>query len=317
MREYAGDDRYMVSSMIVSVAMEGEAYRGVIVASGEDGKFADALSASALSGLLNYPILLVDGQGLTYDNRRTLMWLSRAISGPLDIIAVGGQDTISPSAVGELSSYGSVTRIDGADRYALSQNVYLFGREHGGWDGERVIVAKGNDFPDALSMAPYASAYRAPILLVDQHSGKLDAQMRDILEGFSEAIVLGGEESVGAALYRDIENTTKAGAVRLGGSDRYEAAVSIAAWELEHGMTTQGMGFATGAKFTDALSSGFLLGKTNSILMIVDGTAPGGNDDVLRFLRTHGKGTDLVSVFGGEASIVPQVRSDIRSALGW
>ena len=314
--EFNGYDRYDVSRLLVSAALDNDVSKGAIIVSGEDGKFADALAANALSGLLDYPVVLTTGSHLNSEAYECLKWLRNSNSQMLDLIVVGGPDTVQQNVLNELSNYGWVTRISGADRYALAKRVYAYGAAHGGWNEDKVIVAKGNDFPDALSIAPYASARATPILLVDSNSDSLDAETRELLSNHKQTVVLGGTDSVSARLYEDIEYFSQS-SIRLGGKDRFEASLSIAQWELGQGMSFDGLGFATGWKFTDALASGFYLSQTDSILLLVDSVTPSANAALCGFLSEHAGEASSANIFGGTASVAPKVRNELVGALGW
>lgn len=315
--EYSGADRYEVAHYAFAHALDGDARKGAIVVSGDDGKFSDALTASALSGLLDYPVVLTSGTWLNWDARECLKWLDNSYPKTLDIIVVGGPDTVQQSVLDEMKHYGEVSRISGANRYELAENVYRYGESHGGWGSDEVIVTKGNDFPDALCIAPYASSFAAPILLVDQNSTRLDSSVKDALANHSQAVVLGGEESVSPLLYKDIEASTRSGAIRLNGEDRYEACLSIVEWELSQGMQLEGAGFATGEKFADALSSSVLLSRTDSVLLLVNGSNDSANASTYDFLERNAEGVLEARIFGGPASVIQVVRDSIVEALGW
>ena len=321
--EYRGADRYEVAHYAFGDSLGNDVCKGAIVVSGEDGKFADALTASSLSGLLNYPIVLVPGTWLNWDAMECLKWLDNSYTGKLDILVVGGPDSVTSGVLDELKRYGNVSRINGADRYELAENVYRYGETHGGWDEDKVLVTKGNDFPDALCIAPYAASSATPILIVNQYDADLDANVRSAIGNHSQAVVLGGPDSVSSSLYRKIDAAASSGAIRLGGVDRYEAARSIVEWELqpEQGMQIEGVGFATGEKFADALSSGYLLSRSSSVLMLVNGTSDAENaatyDLLAREAEESAEGVTEARIFGGPASVDDSVRNSIVEALGW
>lgn len=321
--EVGGADRYEVSQMTINQALGDEKgpYHGVVVVSGEDGKFTDALSANALAGLLNYPVLLVHGDALSFENREALKWLRNSLGGDrydLEIIVVGGPDSVSENVLAQMGAeYGVVsTRLGGIDRYEVSRRVYDYGQTRGDWSDDVVFVAKGNDFPDALSIAPYASSHASPVLLVDQNDTVLSPSLRDRLSRHREAVVLGGERSITTSLFDQIDALMPNGATRLGGVDRFEASRNIVNWELSNGMTLQGVGFSTGHKFTDALSSGFFLGLNDSVLLLVDGDSVAANADLLSLLRKAQGEITRAYIFGGPASVPESLRLALIQSLG-
>ena len=79
---------------------------------------------------------------------------------------IGGTGVISKKTAYSLKKYGKTDRIWGVDRYetsaALADEFFA--------DSKTVILAYGNNFPDGLSGAPLALAYKAPLLLVSSSS---------------------------------------------------------------------------------------------------------------------------------------------------
>lgn len=135
-------------------------------------------------------------------------------------------------------------RIAGSNRYETSVKV----SEQ--WSSSKyAVLASGQDFPDALSAAPLASKYDAPILLTNPK--KLDIKTEAEIKrlGVSEIFIVGGYASVS----KDIENklTSKGIKVtRLQGKDRYQTSMAIANF-----IGTNGELFiAAGSNFPDALS---------------------------------------------------------------
>ncbi|MBE6066990.1 MAG: hypothetical protein E7211_04690 [Clostridium lundense] len=135
-------------------------------------------------------------------------------------------------------------RIAGSNRYETSVKV----SEQ--WSScKYAVLASGQDFPDALSAAPLASKYDAPILLTNPKKLdiKTEAEIRRL--GVSEIFIVGGYASVS----KDIENKLTSNGIkvtRLQGKDRYQTSMAIANF-----IGTNGQLFiAAGSNFPDALS---------------------------------------------------------------
>jgi Tol biopolymer transport system component/putative cell wall-binding protein len=150
----------------------------------------------------------------------------------------------------ELSS----VEVAGPTRYetaiAASQEAFPKG-------ADTVVIATGENWPDALGGAALAGAYDCPILLT-LTSVLPDAVVNELGRlGADDAIILGGEGAVAPGVATALTTTLGEGHVtRLGGPDRYATADLIArAVEDRVGDAYDGTCFvATGSNFPDALA---------------------------------------------------------------
>lgn len=114
---------------------------------------------------------------------------------------------------------------------------------------EYVVLASGEDFPDALSAAPLARAYGAPILLTIPWMLMPNTEAELSRLGVKEVFIVGGTASVS----KEIENKLAAKGIkitRLSGNNRYETSLAVADY-----IGTAGEIFVvSGANFPDALS---------------------------------------------------------------
>ncbi len=137
------------------------------------------------------------------------------------------------------------TRIAGENRYETAVKI-----SQAGWDfSQAVILARGDDFPDALAGAPLAYDLNSPILLT--HTNSLDQMVKEEIERLDPefVILLGGEKALSPAIKEDLRKMGIA-VERLAGEDRYETAAEIAA-SLPHSDKAV---IANGTKFPDALA---------------------------------------------------------------
>ena len=148
-------------------------------------------------------------------------------------------------------------RIDGADRYdtaALTAEM-TFSAE----DTTTALVARADDFADALAGAAAAGGELAPILLVD-HDRVPDRTAEALAElEVERVLILGGVAAVGHAVGDQL--AADYSVARLAGADRYETAAEIAA----HLAAVAGIDpmfgdtaalLASGEDFPDALAGG-------------------------------------------------------------
>jgi putative cell wall-binding protein len=91
---------------------------------------------------------------------------ARAISdvGASSSLVVGGTKAVSSSVAASLPTS---QRLDGADRYATCAKVLEYAGSHGlGWG--YVAVAKGGNFPDALSAGPLVAQRGGMLVLLGE-----------------------------------------------------------------------------------------------------------------------------------------------------
>ncbi len=234
--------------------------------------FPDALSATALAGYYNAPILLTSPDAL---DSKAASEIERL--GAKKAIIIGGEAAISPataSQINQISSVTSVDRISGTDRFKTSEEIYNAGKKVGAWDKastKTAIIVSGVGFADALSMSPYAYAKGAPIFLADSEGSLTSESAQAIANGgFKQVIIAGGESVVSESTQSAMENIVgKSNVTRLAGGSRYETSAKIADWSIENGLSYEGAAFATGNSFPDGLAGGALCGSRSSVLMLV------------------------------------------------
>ncbi|MEH7437557.1 cell wall-binding repeat-containing protein [Neobacillus drentensis] len=172
-----GKDRYAVSASVAEQVVNDSESVTAIIASGE--VFPDALSASSIAGTTGMPILLVKSGQVPES-------IQNFISNHPEIrhfIIVGGPATVKENIVTELknlSSGANIERITGKDRYDVSINVAKYGMVNYGMDLSTIAFVRGDIFPDALSGAPLANYFGAPILLTTTNT--LELKVKNFLE---------------------------------------------------------------------------------------------------------------------------------------
>ncbi len=107
-----GADRYETSTLVADEF--ATANPDVILANGEPGNYADALSANTLAGEKNIPVLLT-----RKDKTPASVLAQLKEDGTKNITVVGGTSVVSDAQVAALKAAGyNVTRIAGSDRFA-------------------------------------------------------------------------------------------------------------------------------------------------------------------------------------------------------
>lgn len=265
----AGDTRYDTMSELISNVGGWSASDKVILASGAN--YPDALSASALAGVHDAPIILTDPTELSSKAAATIKQL-----GPSTIYVVGGPSAVSDEVLQAANNIcGSNTiRLYGSTRYETSLEILRQCNS----SSDTVIVATGANYADSLSISPFAYVTKSPIVLCDPNGGLTQEAIEAIRAGgFSRAILVGGNAAVPDVVISQLNNANIAtdGIRHLSGATRYETSTQITAFEIsETGLfTADPLGFATGSNYADALAMGPCMGRINSPLLLVDNGA--------------------------------------------
>jgi len=193
----AGADRYLTADVVAAAAIDatpdwdGTAF----VATGSD--FPDALGASPLAAAGGWPIYL-DRPGPGTDGA---LVKTMAEAGVTRVIILGGTGAVPPaleSALRARFGTGSVDRLAGAGRYETAVAVATYGVTHAGLDWDRLALATGQDFPDALAGGAL-QARRGSVLLLTPSATLHDVVRTTLTAQAStiyEACFLGGAAAV-------------------------------------------------------------------------------------------------------------------------
>lgn len=145
--------------------------------------------------------------------------------------------------------------------YAQSVDVnYIFGKDRyetavkisqSGWAGgsENIILASGEQFPDSLSAGPLAVKLNAPILLTGNSTLNSSTYQEIVRLKARNIYIIGGSGAVSSGIESYLKNRNY-GITRIGGINRYETSVKIAAYL---GSPNE-IFIATGKNFPDAMS---------------------------------------------------------------
>lgn len=277
----------------------------VVIATGQ--VFADGLSAAGLAGSYGSPILLSPTSTMPALVKAEIVRL-----GATNAVIVGGKNAISAAVMDDLISMGlTVERIGGADRYETAALVAqaIADREGEGFSGVG-FVARGDTFPDALSVSPIAYAMKSPILLVKP--GSLPKATLDVIEAmdFDEFMIAGGSGAVGSMALGALE----ADVVQVGGIDRYDTSAKISDYAVEKGWAQMTFtGIATGENFPDALTGGAALGVENGVLLLTPYKALHSSAKFL--VEKRADEVQRVEVLGGTNAISETVWDSLSAIL--
>lgn len=182
------------------------------------------------------------------------------------------------------------TRISGDSRYETAIEISTKG-----WSSATtVIIASGENFPDALAGAPLAKKLNAPILLVKPTS--VDSKVLEEIKrlGATKAIILGGTISanVESILEKNLSSVD-----RIAGKSRYETSEKIA--ELVGGSTAV---VVNGSSFADSLAIASYAAQKGMPILLTSTTE-------VKFEKKHAN----YIVIGGEKAISKSVLTQLNA----
>lgn len=237
----AGPDRFATA---VAVARARPDAARVYLASGR--AFADGLAAAPAVAADDAVLLLTEPDRLPAVTRDELLRRH-----PVEVVVLGGTAAVADRVVTQVQALGLATRrVAGHDRYATA--ALLAQRFGAGVD--RVVVATGATFADALAIGPVAARDGTPVLLVAPRH--LPSSVARALERLAprEVVVVGGPAAVSDAVVDGIGEEAGVPPRRVAGADRRATAVAIAS--TFYPQPAGAVAVTTGQDFADALAAG-------------------------------------------------------------
>ena len=276
----AGSDR--IETAVEVSKKYYESAETVIVANYE--QLADSLSASALSKALKAPILLVKKDQLDSVVAQEINRL-----GAKNVIVIGGDHSVD-KAKNSLSEYNLQT-IAGADRYETSAKIAQEIIKRTGT--KKAVIASGEVFADALTVAPLANKNNMPILLVQPNN--IPKATQEVFKQIEEVIIVGGEKTISKEVENKLPNPT-----RIAGANRYETAKKI----YEYGFKDRvEVNIANGTVPADSL----VIGSIDCPILLVEANEiPEATKQAIKESKF-----EKVNVFGGENSIGESVVKEL------
>lgn len=196
-----GSNRYETARMVAArtVAELGGGYDGKAFAA-TGANFPDALGASPLAAKMGWPIYLVNPSGL---DAGTLSAMQSA--GVTKTVVLGSAAAVSATAEQALKTrFGAanVTRVAGPNRYATAVEVAKYGVANAGLGWDKLAIATGQNFPDALAGGALQARSNSVLMLTPTAS--LDSAVRSTLVANKAVIYqvrfLGGPTAVSNAV---------------------------------------------------------------------------------------------------------------------
>lgn len=221
-------------------------------------------------------------------------------------VEINGEVVLSP-ADPEAELIESL-RFAGQQRFATAALVAL---ETWG-QSDRAILARHDEWPDALAGGYLAGVLGAPVLLVSQNNLQPDTLNALEALGVSEITILGGTQAISEASQTSLEEDHGYEVDRIAGATRFETAAMIAsegdAGEIDGERTAF---VATGINFADALTAGPLAYDGNfPILLTPSQSLHPATEQALMDLEI-----DRVVLLGGTNAISAGVEDAIIDAI--
>lgn len=239
----------------------GSGVNVVYVVSGQD--YSDALVAAARTGVFDAPVLLTMHDRIPADTVAALQRLR-----PQRIVVVGGTGAVNTAVYNQLRRYTTTNtnltmqRVSGETRYGTAADMASYYSAN----QQRVYLASGEDYPDALAAAALAAHQGAPLLLArpNQLDSATLAQLRRL--NAREVVVVGGTSVVTNAIAEQARSAgTNSTVRRLGGTNRYET-MELVARQFPAGAGNAYV--ASGEDFPDALVGAALAGTRSQPLVL-------------------------------------------------
>lgn len=281
--------------------------------------YADALSASALAGLLDASLLLTHTDTLP---SQTVDEIDRL--GSHHVIVLGGTDAVSASVADEVANLvASVERIGGTDRFETATLIFDRIVSELADDGDLpdgglpILLTEGRHpdptrgWPDAMSASFVAAAGTMPILLTRGDVLPPVTAATLATDEVASTALIGGTLAISETVETEVRDRVDT-VTRVAGDTRYATGVAILdqlAGPL--GLDASEVWLATGNEFVDGLVAGPAAARAGAVLLLIDGDDPDGADEV------HARLAELaptrVVYVGGDAAITPAVQAVVAT----
>lgn len=197
---------------------------------------------------------------MTAHNRRRVL---AAGTGAVTLTAFGL--VLAPAATAD----GVAERIAGDNRYETAVEISQKGFAEAG-SASAVVLARSDDYADALAGAPLAAHVGGPLLLTP--SGVLQndtkAEIERVLAEDGTVYVLGGEAAIGADVVAELEELDYT-VERIAGENRYGTSVAVAE---EVGDEDGPVLLSTGWNYPDALAAGAAAAHQDGVVLLTSGS---------------------------------------------
>jgi cell wall-associated protease len=226
---------------------------------------------------------------------------------PISGVAHGRVDAVQFLTM--LADDVEATRVAGATRVdtaiALSQRAYPSGATD-------VILARSDNYADALAAAPLAGAHGAPVLLTP--SSALPGVVKDEINrlGATTAWLVGGTSAISPSVESSVLTTSVDTTHRIFGDDRYGTAGEIGK-EVDTTVNASTVYVASAKGFADAVAVSNLAAREKApILLVTKDVVPTATLEAIEAIAP----TTNIVIVGGVNVVSEGVRSTLASETG-
>lgn len=303
---------------------EAEYTNGVSSLVCQDSITVDSIAPSiAVSGVVHggtytgtvYPVvtfsghttssLTLDGQPFTSRDAVSALGVHTLVATASDAAGNTAMRTVS-FTISEVAPGVETIRVSGASRYQTSVEASKRGFPDG---ASAVVIATGEDWPDALGGSALAGAVDGPLLLTLPYA--LPAEVTSEVErlGADTAYILGGTGAVSGAVVSSLQSLGVE-VIRIGGASRYETASLVAAEVigLLGGSYTGDVFVATGRDFPDAAGAAPVAASLGWPIVLANPSTGA--------VSVPAAATRAV-ILGGTGAVPASVETALRNGLGW
>lgn len=203
----AGDHRYGTARELATAAGPAETGEVLLTLGAHDDPdqaWPDAVASGALAASRDQlPTLLTAQDHLPAATRRALDELEAE-----RVLLVGGDTAIPPEIEAELESLGLATeRLAATSRYGTSVQVADEALARNEASSHPIVLATGEDFPDALAAGALAASLDAPMALTPsaQLAGVVDDFVRAHGDRWDGGVVVGGTTAASDVVLEQLE----------------------------------------------------------------------------------------------------------------
>ncbi len=294
------------------------------IANLRDGSMAEAAGTDGLDGLPVFMDRSIIPTNNFVSNKRLDQLLLPLVTGDFELrfyyfANSGNPDRVTDPYVKLDMTYNSVTgawavapftppttaRLAGANRFETAIEISSAFAA----DVERVYVATGFGFADALGATPAAAHFDSPLLLTPSDSVPANVLTEIVRLSPETIVVTGGAAVISNGVVAQLEalafNPT---VVRIGGANRFETSRLIAQDAFGLGGATTAY-IATGANFPDALAAGPAAATFDGPVVLVDGAASTVDSATLALL--NGLGVTDIRIAGGTAVVSAAIQTQL------
>ena len=266
-------------------------FKAVVLASGLDANYPDALAGGYLAQVRNAPLLLIRDKAA--DNKKVTSWVKANLDKGGTIYVLGSKTALPDSWFKNMKSGYTVKRLGGSNRYATNVEIL---KAAGVKSGKKTFIATtGTDYSDALC----ASAMNYPLFLLNMKKNVITEEQKAYLKNLkgSTFYIVGPTSVVSSNLEKALKSSGMTVKRIAKSSDKIARSADIANYFYPK---ADSVALAISTGFADGLSGGPLAAKMKAPLLLVKSKSEAKAADYV-----NKKGVTDAVVFGSSSGAVP------------